>query len=115
MISIDLIKTDPERVTRAIEKRGMKIDFSPLLELDKERRENLVKVDELKAKRNSESAKVPMLKKEGKDCSAIFAEMKELGEEISKLDEKVSELENKIFEFFHSCSMLIFRHEERVC
>ena len=99
MISIDLIKTDPERVTRAIEKRGMKIDFSPLLEFDKERRENLVKVDELKAKRNSESAKVPMLKKEGKDCSAIFAEMKELGEEISKLDEKVSELENKIFEF----------------
>ncbi|MGN0748252.1 MAG: serine--tRNA ligase [Christensenellales bacterium] len=99
MISIDLIKNDPERVERAIEKRGMKIDFSNLLKMDSERRTILSEVDELKAKRNNESAKVPMLKKEGKDCSAIFAEMKELGEKIEELDGKVAELETKIFEF----------------
>ncbi|MDY3658825.1 MAG: serine--tRNA ligase, partial [Eubacteriales bacterium] len=60
MISIDLIKNDPERVERAIEKRGMKIDFSNLLKMDSERRTILSEVDELKAKRNNESAKVPM-------------------------------------------------------
>ena len=99
MISIDLIKNNPEKVKTAVEKRGLKIDFEPLLQLDKERRDVLAKVDELKAKRNTESAKVPALKKEGKDCSVIFAEMKALGEEISVLDTKVNEIEGKIFDF----------------
>ena len=99
MISIDLIKNEPQKVQTAIEKRGIKVDFAPLLQLDKERREVLAKVDELKAKRNAESARVPALKKAGQDCSSIFAEMKALGEEISVLDDKVNEIETKIFEF----------------
>lgn len=107
MISIDLIKSNPEKVNNSISKRGITIDFKPLLEMDKERREFLAKVDELKAKRNSESAKVPVLKKEGKDCSSIFAEMKQLGEEISILDEKVNQLENKIFEFLSPIPNLV--------
>ena len=56
MISIDMIKNDQEKVERAIEKRGMKIDFKPLFELDSKRRELLNKVDVLKSKRNQESA-----------------------------------------------------------
>ena len=99
MISIDLIKNETEKVVKAIEKRGMKIDFNPLFDLDKERREILNKVDALKAKRNAESAKVPMLKKEGKDCTSIFEEMKKLGEEISVLDEKLNLIEEQIFNF----------------
>ena len=99
MISIDMIKNDQEKVERAIEKRGMKIDFKPLFELDSKRRELLNKVDVLKSKRNQESAKVPALKKEGKDCSEIFKEMKMLGEEISSLDEQVSKVEEEIFNF----------------
>ena len=60
MISIDLIKNDPEKVNRAIEKRGMKIDFSELLKMDAERRKYLSEVDELKAKRNNENQKIVM-------------------------------------------------------
>ena len=99
MISIDLIKSDEQRVVKALEKRGLKVDFKPLFDLDLKRKELLNNVDSLKAKRNLESAKVPALKKEGKDCSEIFKEMKNLGEEISKIDEQLALVEEEIFNF----------------
>ena len=99
MISIDKIKTEREKVEQAIMKRGIKIDFEPLFKLDLKRKELLNKVDNLKAERNSQSAKVPLLKKEGKDCSEIFAAMKSIGEEISILDQEINSVEEDIFNF----------------
>ena len=99
MISIELIKNNTNKVIESLNKRGLNINFNPLLELDKKRRELLNRVDNLKFKRNAESSKVPILKKEGKDCSEIINEMKKLGEEISSLDEEINKVENDIFNF----------------
>ena len=45
---------------------------------------------------NEESKKIPVLKKEGKDVSALFEDMKKLSAEIKEYDEKIRNLDEQI-------------------
>ena len=99
MLDIKLIRENPEKVRTALAKRNYIVDFSEFLELDKERRELIQRVESLKAKRNRTSAEIPAIKKAGGDVASVFIEMKEIGNTIKGLDEKLLELDNKINEF----------------
>ena len=97
MIDIKILRNEPEKLIKALERRKeTRVDIDALLALDKERREILYNVEQMKNKQNSVSKQIPVFKKEGKDTAEIFAEMKELSEEIKKSDEKVRELDEKI-------------------
>lgn len=96
MLDIKLLRTEPQKVIDAVKDRGGELDLTEFLALDKERREILVKVEQLKNKQNTVSKEIPKLKKEGKDVAPIFAEMKELSEEVKVLDDKVRELDDKL-------------------
>lgn len=99
MLDIKKIRENYEEVKAGVERRG-KGDFgiSELTDLDKQRREILAEVEALKNKQNVTSREVPKLKKEGKDTTAVFAEMKELSAKIKELDSAVDEVEKKIRE-----------------
>ena len=99
MIDINLIRENPEEMKKKLAKKLVDVDFTELLEKDKERKELLYKTDSLKAERNKTSSLVPQLKKEGKDVSAIIEEMKKLGDEIKANDEKIAEVEAFIQNF----------------
>ena len=99
MIDLQLIRKDSESVAAALLKKGAEVDFTELLEWDKERRGLIAEVESFKAKRNKVSGEIPLYKKQGKDTSEIFAEMRTLGEAIAADDEKVDELTNKINDF----------------
>ncbi len=97
MIDIKILRNEPEKLIKALERRKeTRVDVDGLLALDKERREILYNVEQMKSKQNEVSKQIPALKKEGKDTSAIFAEMKELSDEIKKCDDKVRDLDEKI-------------------
>ncbi len=96
MLDIKLIRSNPDLIRAALKRRHSNLDISPLLDLDKERREIIFEVEGLKAKQNEDSKKIPALKKEGIDTSDIFAEMKEISNKIKDLDAKVSEIDAKI-------------------
>ena len=96
MLDIKLLRTDPQKVIDAVKSRGGELDLTEFLDLDKQRRETLVQVEQLKNKQNTVSKEIPKLKKEGKDVAPIFAEMKELSEEVKVLDDKVRELDDKL-------------------
>jgi len=51
--------------------------------------------DALKKTQNDASKEIPKIKKEGGDCSAIFAEMAKIKEEIKENDDKISELSSR--------------------
>ena len=89
MLDINRIRNNPEEVKNALLKRMDAVDFTELLQWDKQRRELIVLNDEKKAKRNKVSNDVPRLKKEGKDVSQLFQEMKKLSDEIKQNDEKL--------------------------
>ena len=58
MIGIELIRSDPERVRRAIEARGDSAPIDRVLELDEQRRRTVSEVDDLRAARNQGSARL---------------------------------------------------------
>lgn len=99
MLDINRIRTNPEEVKNALLKRMDNVDFTELLEWDKERRHLIALNDEKKAKRNKVSGDIPRLKKEGKDVSDLLSEMKTLSDDIKENDDKIRVLEEKIFTF----------------
>ena len=97
MIDIKILRNEPEKLIDALKRRKeTRVDIDGLLALDKQRRELLFEVEQMKNKQNEVSKQIPALKKEGKDTTAIFDEMRELSDEIKKHDETVRELDEKI-------------------
>jgi len=102
MIDMNRIRNNPEEVKKALLKRMDNVDFTELLEWDKQRRQLIASNDEKKAKRNKVSAEIPRLKKEGKDVSDLLSEMKILSDNIKENDDAIRELERKINNFLSS-------------
>lgn len=94
MLDIKRIREDFEGVKEAVLRRGNgDFGIDNVIALDKERREVLGVVEQMKNKQGTVSKEIPKLKKEGKDTTAIMAEMKELSNEIKELDGKVTQIE----------------------
>lgn len=99
MLDINLIRNNPQEIKEKLLKKDCDVDFSELLLNDKQMKELEKMTNDLKAKRNSVSGQVAILKKQGQDCSQIIAEMKTLGEEIAKNDETIKDLSLKVNSF----------------
>ncbi|HIR58012.1 MAG TPA: serine--tRNA ligase [Candidatus Gallacutalibacter pullicola] len=97
MLDIKLIRSNPDLVKANIKKREMNLDSTvdEILDLDVKRRELIAQADQMKAQQNAESKKIPQVKKEGGDVSALMAAMKDLSAKIKEIDEKLSALENQ--------------------
>lgn len=97
MIDIKLIRDNPDEVKARIKKREMNLDsvVDEIREVDAAKREQLGKVEAMKAEQNAASKQIPQIKKAGGDASEIMAKMKELVAEIKEGDAKLSELEEK--------------------
>jgi len=98
MLDIKRIRRNPEEVEELLKRRNSDLSLDKVLELDKKRRELLVKVEEMKAKQNAESKQVPILKKEGKDVTPVLEDMKKLAEEVKILDAEVKVVDEEIEE-----------------
>lgn len=97
MLDIKLVRANPDLVRAGMAKRGKNMDefIDKVIAIDGERREISSKSDEMKAEQNRVSKLIPQMKKEGKDTSDIFAEMKELAAKIKECDDKISALEEE--------------------
>lgn len=95
MLDIRLIRTEPEQVKAAIRKREMDLDsvIDEILVLDEERRQAIAESEAMKAKQNTVSKQIPVLKKAGEDATALLAEMKMLAEEIKVREATLTEIE----------------------
>ena len=102
MLDVKLLRSDFEGVKAALAKRHKDYNLDVFADLDKTRRELIQQVEELKSKQNADSKEIPKLKKEGKDTTALMAEMKKLSDEIKELDAKVSEVDDKLNAFLLS-------------
>lgn len=89
MLDINLLRNDFEAVEKALSTRNEEFDLSKFKGLDEKRRALLGEVEALKSEKNKASKQVPIMKKEGKDTTALFEEMKELSDKIKELDDQV--------------------------
>jgi len=99
MLDVKLLRSDYDRVARALGNRGASLDLiAGFPEKDSARREKLTESDQLKNRRNVVSQEVAKLKKTGGNADDLIAEMRETGDRIKLLDEEVRQLEAEIDE-----------------
>ena len=103
MLDPKIIRDEPDRIKQMLKDRAVEFDFEKMLELNKTRKEMMMKSDELKQKRNQMSVKIGSEKKAGNDASEL---LKEMGEISKKLDE-LENLRKTVDENYHNLSFSI--------
>ncbi len=96
MLDLKFIRENPEKVKEGIRNKNEKDNIDEILSLDKKRRENLQKAEELKAKRNKTSQEIGKIMKAGGNADEIKAEMKNVSDEIKALDDEVRNIEENL-------------------
>jgi seryl-tRNA synthetase len=86
MLDPKIIRDDPERIKKMLKNRGVSFDFDKLIQLDKQRRELIVKTDDLRKKRNEVSLEVGKKKKAGQDATSLIKEMALVSKELAELE-----------------------------
>jgi seryl-tRNA synthetase len=100
MLDIKLIRSDPDSVRDALNRRGPGAGaaLEGLLELDRSRREVLVKLEERRGLRNTVSEEIAQLKREKQDAAAQMQHMREVGEEIKAFEARLKDIEASLEE-----------------
>jgi len=99
MLDIRLIRNTRENLKNKLKNRGESFNLDVIdqvYDLDEKRREYLVYAEELKSKRNKDSAEISKLKKAGQDVSSLFDEMKKLSNDIKEYDTKLAKFDEDI-------------------
>jgi seryl-tRNA synthetase len=98
MLDIKLIRENPDFVRTNLRKRGepanLKI-LDNLIEYDRQWRQGLTKLNELRHERKRITAEIATAKKKGKDASGEISKAKEVDNEITTIEKRVSEWEEK--------------------
>jgi len=99
MFDIKLIRENPELVRKNLKKRGdpekLKL-LDDLIRLDREWRQLLTRVNELRHRRRLVTEEIAKLKKAGKETAQKLKEAKAIPEEIQKLEAQVEERKEKV-------------------
>ncbi len=99
MIDQKLIIDNPQAIHDKLLKKGLDVDFSPFLNLVKERKELLIKVETANAERNKLSSMVPEYKKAGKDVQELFIKVKNINNDIEEDKKHLDKIEEDIANF----------------
>lgn len=86
MLDIQYIREHADDVKQNCANRGVNVDIDQLLLLDTKRRDGIIAIEELRAKRKSGS--------KGKPTPDQIEEMKKVGNDIKELEEKQTQVEN---------------------
>jgi seryl-tRNA synthetase len=98
MLDIKFIRQNPEKVKEGCAKKQVKVNIGQLLEIDKRRRETILALEDIRAKKNKASEEISRTKNE-REKKKIILEMQELDRnndrlrrELYKLDEEFNAL-----------------------
>ena len=95
MLDLNLIREQPEVLRKALVDRQMDSDVvDTLLALDSQRRQLLVKVESLKAQRNTVSKEISQTRDAALKQEKILS-MRAVGDEIASLDETTRQVEDR--------------------
>jgi len=96
MLDLKFIRDNPDLVKTGIALKNESANVDQILELDRERRLIIMRVETLKKDRNENSRLVSQLKKEGRDANEVIEKTRQLSDEIKKLDEDLAKIESEI-------------------
>ena len=93
MLSIELIRKDPEFVSKALARRGEVQPIDQIISLDEKRRSLQAQADRLRALRNETSRTIGRM---SGDRAPLIAEMRQVGLQITDLDEQHDQVQAEL-------------------
>lgn len=97
MLDIKYLRKNVLEAEQRLQNRGVSPDkLTELLTLDKERRDTIQSVENLKADRNAASDKIAYAKRNKEDASDAIAAMQKVSAKIKALDVRQTELDDKV-------------------
>ncbi|MBN1355108.1 serine--tRNA ligase [bacterium] len=97
MLDIRILRKDPDRIRRALDRLHTDAPLDDILAADEHRRKLLVQVEELKARRNRVSKEISM-EKDPEVRNEKIIQMRRVGDEISALDLEVKKTDCMLYD-----------------
>ncbi len=92
MLDLKFVRSNLEAVRQMLKDRGYELDVSRLETLDRERRERLSVLEELRHQRNRVGDEIAGMKKRGEDASSAIDEMKNVASRIKDMERELPAL-----------------------
>ncbi|MEL7642245.1 MAG: serine--tRNA ligase [Solidesulfovibrio sp.] len=99
MLDLKFVRQNPQAVADGMARRRFPLDLPAFLALEERRREIITDVERKKSQRNTASAEVAKIKRQGGDAAHVLAGLGALSEEIKALDEKTKEVDALVSEW----------------
>jgi seryl-tRNA synthetase len=96
MLDIKLLRQDLSQVEKAMKNRGDALDLTTFRELDQDRQDRLQQAEALRHQRNTVSASIARMKKEGQDATALMAETRGVSDQIKALETSIAGLDEQL-------------------
>src|SRR5438309_923388 len=98
MHDLSTFRNNFDRIAERLATRSNPPALDQFRELDRQRRTAISTVEQLKARRNTDSQEIAKLRKEGADTTERQQRMRAIGDEITGLDEQVKTLDEQFRE-----------------
>jgi len=96
MLDIELFRENPEKIKESEKRRDKDTEkVDRVVRLDNDWREELQRLEDLRAKSNRVGEEIAEAKKNGEDAQDKIEEMSEVKEEIAELEEEVKRLKER--------------------
>jgi seryl-tRNA synthetase len=99
MLDPKFIRDNPDKIRNMLKARGVDFPFDELIQSDKERRELIIKTDELRKTRNQISIEISKKKKSNEDVSSLIEQMHSVSEKLQRLEETQIKAEDSYKKF----------------
>ncbi len=86
MLDPKILRENPEIIRKMLKDRAVNFSLEDLIRLDKERRELILKTDELRKKKNEIALEIAQRKKSAKDAIPLIEQMRQVSEMLSGLE-----------------------------
>lgn len=94
MINLELLRISPEKIKEGLKKRNNPLDIEPILELDKNHRELLVQVEQLRHEQNQLSKEIGRVT--GEEWAEMIKKMKALKTRLKELEPELAASEEAL-------------------
>jgi len=105
MLDLKIIREQADLVKDVIKKRNLNLNLDDFLELDKKKRELIVKVDELRETKNKVSKEIPQMTAEERPAKIV--EMKALWEDLKVYEEELKQIDESWQEMYYQIPNLL--------
>ena len=94
MLDPKILRENPDKIKKMLTDRNVDFPLDELIELDKNRRELILKTDELRKKRNEISIEIAKKKKANQDTTSFIEQMQETSQKLTELETEQTQIES---------------------